>query len=415
MLTRSQAKASNQPVFIDDQWNDAYIRTKDEQIDAMLAANASERSWDELEEEHSDETEENSDDDAWHSDSDESEDQDEDWLERPCVEPNLTFVQRWIAAGGLVQNVGWTLAVVTLAPMLLYVSLRRSPESMWPLQSPRLAGLFSKVVLNLLTLGAALAALWTVICSSEPLTWTSVTNWREVEIKPPAQCRERLLDEVKSLFEMLGSGSNAPMRRLNDDMWMLVTKLNVPLVWQRALVVAGVVLIVTCFHRVWAKMLVLVTAVIYVGLNVMTEVKMRQQAAVEIFSLDPTFAFVNESIFIAIDGQNLEEGGSVAWIPYWGEYQQMQTQSCSKQHPQRLSNGGVLVTFIHVNEYIPCYLNAKATASAVIVDDVIQPLEAYQCYESIRLRVKDQKSVPGWSLHQPQQEKDTSPPERQEL
>ena len=117
---------------------------------------------------------------------------------------------------------------------------------------------------------------------------------------------------------------------------------------------------------------------------------------------------------VAIDGQNLEEGGSVAWAPYWGGVQLKQAQLCSKLYPQQLSNGGVLVAFGHVNEYIPCYLGAKETASAVIIDGEIQPSEAFQCFESIRLRVKDQKSVPGWSLTQHEQE-EAIPTEKQEL
>ena len=118
---------------------------------------------------------------------------------------------------------------------------------------------------------------------------------------------------------------------------------------------------------------------------------------------------------VAVDGQNLEEGGTVAWAPYWGGIQQKRAKSCPKHYPQQLSNGGVLVTFGNVNEYVPCYLNAKETASAVIVDGEIEPSEAFQCFESIRLRVKDPKSVPGWSLHEHQQEEDPFPMEKQEL
>ena len=118
---------------------------------------------------------------------------------------------------------------------------------------------------------------------------------------------------------------------------------------------------------------------------------------------------------VAIDGQNLEEGGTVAWAPYWGGVQQKQATFCPKHYPQQLRNGGVLVVFDHVNEYIPCYLSAKETASAVIVDGEIQPSEVFQCFRSIRLRVKDPKSVPGWSLHEHQQEEDPIPMEKQEL
>jgi hypothetical protein len=107
----------------------------------------------------------------------------------------------------------------------------------------------------------------------------------------------------------------------------------------------------------------------------------------------------------------------VAWAPYWGGVQQQQTQACPKRFPRQLSNGGVLVTFGQVNEYVPCYLSAKDTAAATLVDGEIQPAEAFQCFESIRLRVKDQKSVPGWSLHlhQHQQEEEPFPTEKHEL
>ncbi|KAH7468450.1 hypothetical protein KRP22_012091 [Phytophthora ramorum] len=416
MLTRSRSKAANQPVFIDDKWNDAYIQTKDEQIDALLAADASQRGWDDLEEENS-EASEDEDADAWHSDSEESEDDEADWLERPQVQPTLSFAQRWVAGGSLLQNVGWTLAVLAVAPLLLYASLPRADGQLWPLQSLRLAGTLSKVLLNVVTLGVAALALYGASCSVGVLS----VNWRQVQVEPPVQCAERLLQGgsgvVQAVVEALSLGKDptAPLRRLDEDVWTLVASLDAPVVRELAALVAGMAMTLTCFHRVWAKTLVLLTAASYVAFNVATEVKIQQRAAVEIFSLDPTFAFANESIFVAIDGQNLEEGGSVAWAPYWGGVQQQHAQACPKRFPQQLSNGGVLVTFGQVNEYVPCYLSAKDTASAVIVDGEIQPSEAFQCFESIRLRVKDQKSVPGWSLHQNQQDDEPFSAEKQEL
>ncbi|KAL4094791.1 hypothetical protein PRIC1_010447 [Phytophthora ramorum] len=416
MLTRSRSKAANQPVFIDDKWNDAYIQTKDEQIDALLAADASQRGWDDLEEENS-EASEDEDADAWHSDSEESEDDEADWLERPQVQPTLSFAQRWVTGGSLLQNVGWTLAVLAVAPLLLYASLPRADGQLWPLQSLRLAGTLSKVLLNVVTLGVAALALYGASCSVGVLS----VNWRQVQVEPPVQCAERLLQGgsgvVQAVVEALSLGKDptAPLRRLDEDVWTLVASLDAPVVRELAALVAGMAMTLTCFHRVWAKTLVLLTAASYVAFNVATEVKIQQRAAVEIFSLDPTFAFANESIFVAIDGQNLEEGGSVAWAPYWGGVQQQHAQACPKRFPHQLSNGGVLVTFGQVNEYVPCYLSAKDTASAVIVDGEIQPSEAFQCFESIRLRVKDQKSVPGWSLHQNQQDDEPFSAEKQEL
>lgn len=44
MWTRSKARKANQPVFIDNHWNDKYIQTKDEQI-ALLQSNNVLQDW----------------------------------------------------------------------------------------------------------------------------------------------------------------------------------------------------------------------------------------------------------------------------------------------------------------------------------------------------------------------------------
>lgn len=421
MLTRSRSKASKQPVFIDDNWNDAYIQTKDEQIDALLAADGSQRGWDELAEENSEADESDSGENAWYTDSDDSTDNDEDWLERPQRLSKWTFSQRWVAGGGLLQNVGWTLAVVCVAPMLFYVFLLKRDQHLWPLQSLTLAGSMSKVLLNLFTLVAVAVAFYGASCNVDHWTTTNVLNWRQLELEPSVQCAEKYLqggkEFVKQVVEALSvvSKPKPSFRRLGDDIWTMVASLNAPVVRQLGALLVGCLITLTCFYRVWAKTLVLLTAVVYVAFNVMTEMKMQQRSAVWIASLDPNFAFVNESIFVAIDGQNLEDGGCIAWAPYWGGVQQRQAQACPKHFPQQLSNGGVLVTFGQVNEYVPCYLNVKETTSAVVVDGKIQPLESFKCFESIRLRVKDQKSVPGWSLHHHQQGEEPLPVEKHEL
>lgn len=185
--------------------------------------------------------------------------------------------------------------------MLLYASLPRGDQQLWPLRSLRLAGTLTKVLLNLLTLAAAAAALYGASCSVEPLSM----HWQQLELEPPAQCGERLLqggrEFVQAAMEALslGSSPSAPLRRLDDDMWTLVKSLDAPVVRELASIAVAGLVTLTCFHRLWAKTLVLLAAASYVAFNVVTELKMQQRAAVEIFSLDPTFAFVNESIFVS--------------------------------------------------------------------------------------------------------------------
>lgn len=417
MLTRSRAKATRQPVFIDEHWNDAYIQTKDEQIDAMLAADASQRGWDELGEENSDVSDqENSDEDAWDSDQQDSDDDEDDWL----LQPKRPLAERWLAGGSLLQNVWWTAATLLLLPTAVYATLPRSSDHLWPLESERLTAMLVKVLLNVLTLSAVVIALYAASCSVEPLSWSNALVWRQLEMETPAQCGARLMDGAQGVVQTVldtfaVAKPDAPLRRLDEDVWTLVASLDAPVVRELAGLLVGALVTITCFHRAWAKLLVLATAAMYLAWNVTTEMQLHQRAAVEIFSLDPTFAFVNESIFIAIDGQNLEQGASVAWAPYWGGIQQQNAQACPKRFPQQLSNGGVFVTFGQVNEYVPCYLSASDAAAAVVVDGEIRPREAFQCFENIRLRVKDQKSVPGWSLNQPQQEEEVLATEKVEL
>lgn len=417
MLTRSRAKQNGAMLATDPAWNDAYIQTKDEQIDAMLAADASQRGWDELGEENSDVSDqENSDEDAWDSDQQDSDDDDDDWL----LDPKRPLAERWLAGGSLLQNVWWTAATLLLLPTAVYATLPRSSDQLWPLESERLTAMLVKVLLNVLTLSAVAIALYAASCSVEPLSWSNVLVWRQLEMETPAQCSTRLIDGARGVLQAVldtfaVAKPDAPLRRLDEDVWTLVESLDAPVVRELAGLLVGALVTITCFHRAWAKLLVLATAGTYLAWNVATEMQLHQRAAVEIFSLDPTFAFVNESIFIAIDGQNLEQGASVAWAPYWGGIQQQDAQACPKRFPKQLSNGGVLVTFAQVNEYVPCYLSASDAATAVVVDGEIRPREAFQCFENIRLRVKDQKSVPGWSLNQPQQQEELLSTEKVEL
>jgi hypothetical protein len=195
-------------------------------------------------------------------------------------------------------------ATAGVAPRLLYVSLPRADEQLWPLHSLTLAGTVSKVALNLLTLAAAALVLYGASCSLEPLTWRGAANWRQLEMEPPMECGQRLLDGGKDFVSAamealsIGSSPSAPLRRLDDDIWTLVASLDAPVVRQLAALAAGVLVTLTCFHRLWAKVLVLTAAASYVAFNAVTELKMQQRAAVEIFSLDPTFAFANETIFV---------------------------------------------------------------------------------------------------------------------
>lgn len=148
MLTRARAKATNKPIFVDEQWSDAYIHNKDEQIDAMHAERVRDSGsggWSDHDNDSSDDSDDNDDPDAdvWRSDSDDSSDSDDDdnddathTTDAPVaatayaiVTTNgryypqpLSSVSRF-AGGGFLENVLWTALSVLVVPLFLYAAL----------------------------------------------------------------------------------------------------------------------------------------------------------------------------------------------------------------------------------------------------------------------------------------------------
>lgn len=100
----------------------------------------------------------------------------------------------------------------------------------------------------------------------------------------------------------------------------------------------------------------------------------------------------NYVVQIALEGQNLKPGGSVAWVSYWGCATTAEIATCEKQFASVFDMGVAHVTFKTIDHFIPCYRNPP------------NPLKAQEfvCFPSVRVRVKDKQSIPGWSkIQQP--------------
>ncbi|RLN94108.1 hypothetical protein BBJ28_00017886 [Nothophytophthora sp. Chile5] len=139
-------------------------------------------------------------------------------------------------------------------------------------------------------------------------------------------------------------------------------------------------------HRRWARHGMVVMAVLFV-VDLPTKLYDATFPAPEIHSIDPSFAMIDEELLVALEGKNLKPGGSVAWVAYWGCATTSDMDTCEKQFPSTFESGVVPVTFKALDHFIPCYR------------DPPNPLKAqeYQCFESVRIRVKDKQSIPGWS------------------
>ncbi|DAZ97352.1 TPA: hypothetical protein N0F65_010786, partial [Lagenidium giganteum] len=144
------------------------------------------------------------------------------------------------------------------------------------------------------------------------------------------------------------------------------------------------------FHRLWLKTLLLGGLALTAAVHTATNLRSAQRTAVHIYSLDPSFAYANETIFIAIDGLNMEEGGRIAWAPYWDGARTKKLADTPKVLSRPLHHGGVTVAFTQLDDYIPCYRPPSRSRG--------RSTEKYECFEHVRLRIKDRRSVPGWSL-----------------
>ncbi|TYZ60014.1 hypothetical protein PybrP1_002205 [[Pythium] brassicae (nom. inval.)] len=112
--------------------------------------------------------------------------------------------------------------------------------------------------------------------------------------------------------------------------------------WPRGSVLALVLLLAAAFHCLWLKALQLLLAFAgYFALNAALELQAEQRAVFK----------------------------NCAWAPYLGGLHELKAHN-------------VLVTFDHVNEYVPCYAaTIRRTASSAEASAVVR------CFEGIRLRV----------------------------
>lgn len=361
MLTRSRARATNQPMFVDEAWTDSFVQTKDQEIEAMHASDPA-LGWDHLREEDSDASSEaGSGSDAWRSDDEanaDSDEEDDDEEEEDADDDGVdSFARRWVAGGSWAQNVAWTLATASGAPLLLYAAVQHrrlqsyvpyysqsdllvvgqvltagvtcsTPTTIltltskrvrrrWPLQSASFAGLLTKVALNMVTLAGLALLGYTAACSTldaeSALDWKRL-EWRALELRAPAECSAGAFPDCwaevsafrPSLTLAVPQSADEASRLWDDAVDAVSAGLAVVLnsaqcvdAMRQAAAIAVAALAILClFHRAVTKLLVVSALVAYVAANATTEWQRQQRARVQITAVDPTFAFANESIFV---------------------------------------------------------------------------------------------------------------------
>ncbi|KAK1947839.1 hypothetical protein P3T76_000129 [Phytophthora citrophthora] len=276
---------------------------------------------------------------------------------------------------GLIRSTLWSLLVVAFAPLLILIApcLKHKSYGFWPLGCRSMKELFSCALANVIFMVFGLVLLYWVMCRELP----DVFNSNNTLVKLNVQVDE---------FQRATDTCHAALLQWER---MVAQELCMPVGIDVALLLLNTLLLLH-YHRQWARYLMILMAVMFV-VDVPTKLYDATFPFPEIHQVDPTFAMVDEEILVALDGKNLKPGGSVAWVAYWGCATTSNVDACDKQFTSTFEAGNVAVTFKSLDHFIPCYR------------DPPNPLKAqdYQCFEDIRIRVKDMQSIPGWSRTAP--------------
>ncbi|CAI5741807.1 unnamed protein product [Hyaloperonospora brassicae] len=276
-----------------------------------------------------------------------------------------------VGAPGFIRSVLWSLLVVALAPLLILCApfVRHQGYGFWPLRCCSMKELFGCAVANVVSMAFGLGLLYWTICRELP----DVFHVDNTLVKLTAQ-----IDEI------LHAMDTCHVALLQWEK-IVAQELCMPVAIDVALLLVNAYLLLHC-HRRWARYLMALMVAMFVA-DVPTKLYDATFPAPEIHKVDPNYAMVNEELLVAVDGKNLKQGGSVAWVAYWGCAITSNVNACETQFASTFEAGNVAVTFKSIDHFIPCYR------------DPPNPLKAqeYQCFEHVRIRVKDKRSIPGWS------------------
>ncbi|RHY02689.1 hypothetical protein DYB36_003797 [Aphanomyces astaci] len=110
-----------------------------------------------------------------------------------------------------------------------------------------------------------------------------------------------------------------------------------------------------------------------------------------ITSLEPAYAMLDEPLVVTVEGDHLQPGGTVAWIPFWcapstyASSDAFFVGDCDKQFDAPFAAGVVHVTFTLVDTFIPCYKHPP---------NPVHP-QVFECFDAFQIRVKTRQNIPG--------------------
>ncbi|RHY95028.1 hypothetical protein DYB37_012176 [Aphanomyces astaci] len=319
---------------------------------------------------------------AWGDDDDDSStsdggDSDEDQDDDADYNPRRGGGRKSVASSspGFVSHVLWSSIGPCLVVPVLY---HRWSHSTYPLSTPSLVSYMAIVCLNWITFVLLTCLIFAGSCNTPSFLRGFLFK---VPLDVPS-CASAVWTPLRDCVVMHGVQCFS------------LPSCQLPL-GQLAGAVVGLGLLAT-FHRRRVQVVVGVLFVVHHGLQWAHHTSARSffsdpsPQSIHITSIDPVFAYANESIHVLLDGLNLHEGMQVGWVPFWGCSRDTPLSACPVELVAALTHGGVTQTFSAVDEYTACISLAGTTA----------PSAAFACFPDVRLKVKHVHSTPGWSLQQ---------------
>nr|CCA23465.1 conserved hypothetical protein [Albugo laibachii Nc14] len=400
MWTRSRAREANQPVFIDNNWNDLYIQTKDEQI-ALLQSKTVLEDWnDDIDDDTSLDSDSDSEESSGHADPRQR-------TPSKLATPSMTITNILTRLSNEIKNCAtywsWNIMLLTVVPFICHYIIQRcigrGQRYLWPFSKSTLTVMVCTLLSNLFVIISLVLVTCHIFCLLPEMfiknRFNSYRSISEVTQMAKMQDFQQYFKCVQS-FLLKQSLPILLQDIVNRDAFY--SSDQILLISQWLTLVSGLAIVLVSYHRSIRRLAAVILPV-WILITMYDDYIHRIHTSAVIHAIDPIVAFKNEAIIIDIDGDNLEETGLIHWVPYWNSHESKLVMKFTPTLTSILTDGSVLVSFNSVNDHFPCYESPKTDRNHLKEHETLSnKTSQYVCFEHLRVRVKDIRSIPGWSL-----------------
>ncbi|ETV70847.1 hypothetical protein H257_13627 [Aphanomyces astaci] len=298
---------------------------------------------------------------------------------------------------GFFSHVFWTIVGLVSMPfiVLFCVPFQRfySPY-MWPLGCHSPTSFLKQAVLNACTIVLIVAVAYWTLCDELPTRHmeTNVALVRQhasILYLKLVHCAHnlRVSDDIASLKWLQAIVEGGSMASFE---WPVTVPRECLGPILDALVMAAFLGLLLNFYSKWSRYAIFTFVLVQYTLS-SPYVQTVWTPRPAITSLEPAYAMLDEPLVVTVEGDHLQPGGTVAWIPFWcapstyASSDAFFVGDCDKQFGAPFAAGVVHVTFTLVDTFIPCYKHPP---------NPVHP-QVFECFDAFQIRVKTRQNIPG--------------------